>query len=319
MHIARQGVAAGLAALIGVASSSAAAQQADGQDAQQPSFRSDVQMVLHSVAVLGPDGEPVRGLQRGDFAVYEAEEKQDITVFLSPDESPLDVATVIDSSASLSQYARLVRIAARSFFVALEPLDCVYLLPFNDEVGPGAWDRGLLMPRRVDGIFMQGGTALYDALVHGMGVLNRTIESSPNTGCGNPIELADSGRPARRRAVVLMTDGADEHSQARYDEVLDVADVTAIPIFPVLHGEAQRNDRLRALLERMAGETGGATVDAQTPDRLEDAFADVVVMLRASYLIGYLPPEGDEREQERSVRIRSRPGFRLVYRSTYWR
>ena len=78
-------------------------------------------------------------------------------------------------------------------------------------------------------------------------------------------------------------------------------------------------DRLRLLLERMAGETGGATVNARSPQELEQAFADVVVMLRASYLIGYLPPDGDEREQERYVRVRSRPSYRLVYRDSYWR
>jgi len=275
---------------------------------------------LHSVAVLDRNGDPVRGLQRDDFAVYEDEDKQEISVFLSPEDSPLDIAAVIDSSASLSQHARLVRLAARSFFTQLEPLDCVYLLPFNDEIGPGFWDRGLLMAQKTGGIFMQGGTALYDAIIEGMGVLNRTIPTEPSeTGCGRAITMTEPGRPDRRRAVVLMTDGADQNSQRRYDEVLDVADATAIPIFPVLHGESQRNDRLRLLLERLASETGGATVDALGPTQLEQAFADVVVLLRASYLIGYLPPEGDDREQERAVRVRSRPGYRLVYRPTYWR
>jgi VWFA-related protein len=322
MQIARTGFATGLAALIAAGSSSAAALQVGQESASPPQvvFTSDVDVVLHSVAVLDRDGEPVRDLRRDDFAAYEDDKKLEISVFLSPEDSPLDIAAIVDSSASLSQHARLVRLAARSFFTQLEPLDCVYLLPFNDEVGPGFWERGLLMPQKVGGIFMQGGTALYDALIQGMGVLNRTIEEVPSeTGCGKPITMSEGGRPDRRRAVVLMTDGADENSQARYDEVLDVADLTAIPIFPVLHGESQRNDRLRLLLERLAGETGGAPVDALGPDQLQAAFADVIVMLRASYLIGYLTPEGDDREQERGVRIRSRPGYRLVYRTTYWR
>ena len=129
--------------------------------------------------------------------------------------------------------------------------------------------------------------------------------------------------PDRRRAVVLFTDGADKNSQGRYDEVLEYARESAIPIFPVINGEARNDDRLRLILNRLAGETGGTIVDAARPDELPKAFADVVVMLRASYLLGYLPPDGDDDSagdlREHSVRIRSRPGFRLVHRPTYWR
>jgi hypothetical protein len=131
--------------------------------------------------------------------------------------------------------------------------------------------------------------------------------------------MSEPGRPDRRRAVVLMTDGADQHSQRRYDEVLELARASAIPIFPVVSGEARHDDRLRLILDRLAGETGGTVVDAARPDELPKAFADVVVMLRASYLIGYMPPESDDNLREHTVRVRSRPGFRLVHRPTYWR
>jgi len=317
MYFTRTGFAVGGVAL--VVSASAIAQQ--GASSQEtPAFHAEVQVVLHSVAVVDRDGEPVQGLRRSDFTVYEDDEPQELSVFLSPDDSPLDVALVIDSSASLFHYARLVRAAGKSFLQQLEPLDCVYLLPFNDEIGPGVWDRGLLLPAKMDGIFMRGGTALYDALIHGMEVLNRSAESVPSeTGCGKPGTTSEPVRPDRRRAVVLLTDGADQNSQRRYDEVLDRARESAIPIFPVVNGEARNDDRLRLILNRLAGETGGTIVDAARPEELPKAFADVVVMLRASYLIGYMPPEGDENVREHSVRVRSRPGFRLIHRPTYWR
>jgi len=182
------------------------------------------------------------------------------------------------------------------------------------------WDRGLLMPNKMDGIFMRGGTALYDALITGIDVLDRTAESVPSTtGCGKPITMSEPGRPDRRRAVVLLTDGADQNSQRRFDEVLELARESAIPIFPVVNGEARNDERLRLILNRLAGETGGTIVDAARPDELPKAFADVLVMLRASYLIGYLPPEGDDNLREHSVRVRSRPGYRLVHRPSYWR
>jgi len=319
MDFTRIASGAAVAALIGVAAAPAVAQQ-DAGSQDPPVFHSEVEVVLHSVAVVDREGEPVQGLQLADFTVYEDDERQEISVFLSPDDSPLDVALVIDSSASLFHYARTVRMAAKSFLVQLEPLDCVYLLPFNDEIGPGVWDRGLLLPNKMDGIFMRGGTALYDALIHGIEVLDRTAESVPaSTGCGGPLMTTAPGGVDRRRAVVLLTDGADKNSQRRYDEVLDLARESAIPIFPVVNGEARHDERLRLILNRLAGETGGTIVDAARPDELPTAFADVIVMLRASYLIGYLPPEGEDRPSEHAVRVRSRPGFRLVHRQTYWR
>ncbi len=319
MHFTRTGLGVGIVTLVAVASVPAIAQQ-NPTSQETPAFHSEVDVVSHSVAVVDRDGNPVQGLQMSDFTVYEDDERQEISVFLSPDDSPLDIALVIDSSASLFHYARTVRMAAKSFLIQLEPLDCVYLLPFNDEIGPGTWDRGLLSTNKMDGIFMRGGTALYDALIHGIDVLDRTAESIPSgTGCGGPITMSEPGRPDRRRAVVLMTDGADQHSQRRYDEVLELARASAIPIFPVVSGEARHDDRLRLILDRLAGETGGTVVDAARPDELPKAFADVVVMLRASYLIGYMPPESDDNLREHTVRVRSRPGFRLVHRPTYWR
>jgi len=266
MHFTRTGFGAAAVALIVVAAAPVVAQQ--GSSSQEtPAFRSDVDIVSHSVAVVDREGQPVQGLQLSDFTVYEDDERQEISVFLSPDDSPLDVALIIDSSASLFHYARPVRNAAKSFLRQLEPLDCVYLLPFNDEIGPGMWDRGLLMPNKMDGIFMRGGTALYDALITGIDVLDRTAESVPSTtGCGKPITMSEPGRPDRRRAVVLLTDGADQNSQRRFDEVLELARESAIPIFPVVNGEARNDERLRLILNRLAGETGGTIVDAARPD-----------------------------------------------------
>ena len=103
MHFVRTGFGVGLVALVAVASAPAAAQQEAGSQ-QTPAFHTEVEVVSHSVAVVDREGNPVRGLQLSDFTVYEDDERQQISVFLSPDDSPLDVALVIDSSASLFHY-----------------------------------------------------------------------------------------------------------------------------------------------------------------------------------------------------------------------
>ena len=95
-------------------------------------------MTRIKVAVLDDDGVPVPGLAAGDFRVFEDGNEQTLDVVLAPADVPLDVAVVIDFSASISaEWADpQPREAAERFLDALGESDCVYLLPFQDTVGP---------------------------------------------------------------------------------------------------------------------------------------------------------------------------------------
>lgn len=355
---------------------------ADAQEPQGPVYRSEVRLALHSVAVLDPEGRPVNDLEVDDFRVYEDDERQEISLFLAPSDAPLDVALVLDSSTSLFYWARIVRRAAKTFLGSLDARDCVYLLPFNDEVGPGNWGRALDpgLARRVDGIRMRGGTALYDALLEGLERVDRVpgeasgavpaeesaTAAAPEAAAGSPPSGATSGgsappgpwsrhrlesglaaaamrvaeesptspslacagmdtgrdevgRPSRRRAVVLLTDGQDQSSQRRFDEVLAVARVQSIPIFPVVMGEARDDARLRRILATLADSTGGRVIETTSPEALGQAYDEVVALLRASYLIGYRPPQ-DEAPGWHQVDVRiTRPAYRLLHRQRYRR
>ena len=360
------------------------------QQAVVPSFRSDVALAVHSVAVLDADGNPVRDLTASDFRVYEEDVRQEISFFLAPDDAPLDVALVMDSSTSLFHWAKIARRAAKTFITRLGVRDCVYMLPFNEEVGPGYWGK-VLDPqtgRRIDAIRMEGGTALYDALavaiqtIHGGArpadleagrvdpsegegppraprddaqaggaagsdgsaelpadlrltaaelrlQVNDATRSLPTTTVGAPVSCGaagaavdESGRLHRRRAVVLLTDGADEDSVTRFDEVLDAARLEGTPIFPVVLGTADRDERLGKVLDALADNTGGTVVRSTAPQALLAAYDDVVNLLRASYLVGYEPPRDDVETAPkwRAISVRStRPSYRLVKRDGYYR
>lgn len=361
-----------LAALIAAGSLAVEHAAAYQQEAlpQRPLFRSEVSLVLHSVAVVDNDGNPVRGLTADEFRIAEDGEAQVITHFLAPDATPLDVALVLDASTSISHWARTVRESAKTFLGALDARDCVYLLPFNQQVGPGHWARALdpVLPRRIDGIFMDGGTALYDAVFDALatvdansrgvvakpepqdlpaesgppevsgpapGALTRAIlqaetarladvvvrSGSPVTGrsCGPELVDGVAGTPQRRRAIVLLTDGADKHSSRRFDEVLDLARDISIPVFPVVMGEARKDRQLQKVLAALAGNTGGSVLESDTAGGLAQAYDDLVVMLRASYLLGYRPEPG-ARAHWREIEVRSRrPSYRLVHRAGYFR
>ncbi len=342
---------------------------------QGPAFRVDVDLVLLPVAVLDPDGRPVTDLSVEEFRVYEDGELQHITHFLAPDDTPLDVALVLDSSASLAPWARVVRTSAKTFLQALEVRDCVVLVPFSGEVAPGYWALAPdpTLSRRIDALFRGGSTALYDAVHQALVTIDAASTGVPpqpvsgndgapdlgSTGgdepvaperrhltraemsaeldrvaseavgrpslgtarrCGDELQAEPDGSPQRRRALVLLTDGADKNSQHRFDEVLALAQRKSVPVFPVVMGEARNDAQLRAVLDALAGNTGGAVIEADSPAALRQAYDDVVVLLRASYLLGYLPRDDDKARSRHEIRVRSRrASYRLVHRTWYFR
>lgn len=124
----------------------------------------------------------------------------------------------------------------------------------------------------------------------------------------------------RRRAIVLLSDGEDQGSTRRFDEVLDLARRASIPIFPVVLGSARDNPRLHTVLEALAGNTGGSIVETESAEQLRDAFDDIKALLHASYLIGYRPTDGGEPGKWHEISVRSRrPSYRLVHRERYYR
>src|SRR5256885_14093600 len=85
--------------------------------AQEPvaQFSSRVQLVEVYASVTDASGEPVMGLTRGDFEVYEDDQRQDISTFAAG-EFPLAVALGVDRSWSMAGGPlRLARRAAEVF------------------------------------------------------------------------------------------------------------------------------------------------------------------------------------------------------------
>ena len=115
---------------------------AAGQEQEpQTGFTADVNLVLLHVAVIDPRGSDVPPLSVEDFTVFDDGVKQTVELFVAPADAPLDVALVLDSSASMKPVEMLARRAALSFLGRLAPDDCAFVLPFSDTAGPGRWGR----------------------------------------------------------------------------------------------------------------------------------------------------------------------------------
>ena len=385
---------------------------------QRADFSAQVELVLLHVAVVDPQGRYIPPLSVEDFKVFDDDVEQEIELFLAPTDAPVDIALVLDSSASMAPVARPTRRAALAFVRRLDVDDCVFALPFRDVVGPGQWGRSAdsQLHGFIDRIRPGGGTSLYDALLEGLSALELTpgqalvelanearagqegdeapevedaaadSESGPTSPAGGqtgaagtnadrlnlppprvrslrsqvgaairelgegdtPVIPLDVRTPAairgcgdalppgaaidhtntRRKALVVLSDGADLNSTATFYDALGAARAASVPVFPVAFGYANDDPALKSRLGELARATGGLLIENSTPDRLVEAYDDVVALLRSFYLVGYDPGPGGEAEgtlasgraRWHDVRVElRRPNFETLVRPGYYR
>jgi VWFA-related protein len=377
-----------------------------GQEQQrQVNFTADVDLVVLHVAVIDPRGGDVPPLSVEDFTVFDDDTQQAIQLFVAPADAPLDVALVLDSSASMKPVELVARRAALSFLGRLSPDDCVYVLPFSQSPGPGRWGRSADPELRsyIGGIRSHGGTALHDAILEGLAQLERASANdlvavasaaeegtepeepeaensgsdgapaasgagaeqgaaasgeqtitlpprrtslldqvgdairalelgtpTPITGCGEPLPpgVSMSAANARRKALIVLSDGADLDSEASFYDALGAARAASVPVFPVALGYANDDPRLRDHLAELARATGGRMIQNGRPGELGESYDQVVTLLRSYYLIGYVPsgrgdsvessPGGRPRWHDVAVTLR-RPNFEPLVRPGYYR
>jgi hypothetical protein len=145
-------------------------------------------------------------------------------------------------------------------------------------------------------------------------------------GCGEPLPGGARYDPsnARRRALLVLSDGADKNSDASFYEVLQAARSASVPVFPVAMGYARDDPKLMGNLEELARATGGRLITETAPGRVGEAYDEVVTLLRSFYLIGYDPgfdrndPTEEGRWHDVRVELR-RPNFEPLVRPGYYR
>ncbi|RPJ54925.1 MAG: VWA domain-containing protein, partial [Acidobacteria bacterium] len=226
-------------------------------------FTSGVNLVAVYVTVTAPDGMTVTDLLEGDFEVREDGVRQTVSIFTASD-FPLAVALAFDHSASMAgRRLELARKAAASFLGALRPADRAMTIGVANEVEvltPLSTDRAAAVAA-LAAIEPWSTTRLHDAVI-------RSIDL---------IEPAGG-----RRALVLLSDGADRGSTATAADALDRARRADVLIYPVALGAT-----LPPLFPSLAVLTGGRSFQIEDPKKIEPALTSIADELRTQYLLGY--------------------------------
>ena len=269
---------------------------------ERPNFRASVDRVTLSVSVRTARGRHVPNLKASDFALYDSGIRREIIDFRS-EATPVGLALLVDFSGSMDVAAR--RATARE---QVEQI-VTRLTPGTDHVGLFVFDKQL---RELQSMASAPGTILakLDSYERPFGVTS-LFDAVAETG----KRLAQDGRT--RRAVVAITDGADNASSMTPEAVSALASRIDVPVYVILvvspYDRAGKDvidePRLAAImngpLAHLARWTGGEIYAGGSPLESVKAADDVVSDLRQQYVLAF-EPKGEAGWHPLSVETRTR-------------
>lgn len=250
-------------------------------------------------SVLDGKGRFVRDLTASDFEILEDAQRQEIDL-ASQTREPALFALLVDSSQSMAMRAGTVRATARRLLAPLAKNDQVIVMPFSRQIlsvtGPTT-DHATVLDA-ISGIQPSGGTAILDAL--------------------RDSAVALAGR-AERRAVVLITDGYDEHSASAFEETIEALRKSDVTLYVIgVGGVAGISLKGERLLTQLAEETGGRAWFPRDERQLGEIYENVASDVQHKYLLAYTPSNQRLDGAWRTIAVKTRlPGLRVRARAGY--
>lgn len=285
------------------------------------------------VIVSDRDGRNIAGLQQNNFVVFEDGKQQKIEYFAS-EESPINVALLLDTSKSTKEVLGKIKKAAKEFIKQLQPTDRAMIVSFDYQVNflsDLTSDQKVLEKAiKKAEIGEQVGTVMQDAIYD---VVNKRF-----------------AKVNGRKAIVLLTDGKDHGSYVAKQDLLYHLQESDTMIYSVFYetGEIQQfrpnrfpdilfppmnrrggmgrqfpppqrfprpnqerrqqrvdqeNEQAVDYLNKIADATAGRVYQKKIKD-LDETFAQIADELRKQYLIGYYPEENGEAKNFHQVKVK---------------
>lgn len=277
--------------------------------AQQPTFKTQTDLVNFGVVVTDKQGAPVVGLTAGDFEIREEGKPQTIKFFAAGDPEsspPLHIGFLLDASGSMEEDIKDVRTAAVKFLNTMEDAADITLVDFDTEIRVAQYEQtnyGQLI-QRIRERKADGYTALYDALGAYLGT------TADQTG---------------QKILIMYTDGGDTRSTMTLNDVLDLlkaSDVTVYVVGYLQHTSSSAQTSTRMELSRFAQMTGGLALFPSSVKDVEKMYEKIEREIAARYSLGYTSTDTRTDGTWRTVDIRVRrpdlKGTRLRTRQGYF-
>jgi Ca-activated chloride channel homolog len=248
--------------------------------AQQPAFRSAIDVVSMNVTVTDATNKYITDLTEKDFEIYEDGVKQELTLF-NRSNLPVALSLLIDTSSSMEDRMVTAQDAAIGFVRKLRPTDLGEVIGFDSraEVLQKFTSNTAELEQAIRKTVAGGSTSLNNAVYISLKGLKKI-----------PIRQEDE---IRRQAIILLSDGEDTSSLVTFDDVLDLARRSETAIYAIglmeetAGGQSKGFREATYALRQLANDTGGRAFFPADMRSLAAVYGQIYDELSSQYTIGY--------------------------------
>lgn len=260
----------------------------------------DSSIVVLNATITDGSGKAVTGLKETQFKIFENGEEQKIE-FFEAEKTPFAAVILIDTSGSMENRVSMARSAAINFLDGLRAEDVTAIYNFDSKISPVQdFSNSRDVADKVFNLKATGMTVLNDAIFTAAGALAKRSE--------------------KRKAIIVISDGADTQSKHSADNALKATIAAGATIYSVDMSAQNSSDRFRsqAALKNFAEKSGGTFIATPGGAALRDAFKRIVEELGVQYTLGYQPSDTKKDGKWRAIEIRvARPNLTIRTRKGY--
>lgn len=264
-----------------------------------------VNLALVPVVVTDDTGKPFPGLVKEHFQLKFDGHEQTIKHF-SEDDAPVSIGLIFDRSGSMGWKIDNAKAIIQGFEKQVNQEDEIFLITFADTVDTTDFASVTTeLDSRLLFVNSKGRTSMLDAIYLGL------------------VKMRDA--KYQRRAIVIVSDGGDNHSRYTEGEVKRLAEESNTQIFSIAlvnrecmvmdvpggrHNECSSEEKEGPfLLEELARKGGGIGYLLDDPRDVATAVENIGRILRQEYILGFDPkfPKQDNKYHKLKVKLQRLP------------
>lgn len=259
-------------------------------------------LVVLNTTITDAKGNAVSGLKQSQFKVFEDGQEQKID-FFDTEKTPFAAVILIDTSGSMETRISMARAAAINFLDGLRPDDVTAIYNFDSKISlVQEFSNSRDITDRIFDLKADGMTALNDAIYKAAQELGK--------------------RPEKRKAIIVLSDGADNNSGHAAGKVLQAALASNVTIYTIDMSTVDTGgkDRMQnqSALKNFAEKSGGIFIPTPGGAAMRAAFKNIVEELGTQYTLGYQPSNTKKDGKWRTIEIKvASPNLNIRTRKGY--
>jgi len=263
------------------------------QDMGNETIKIDTELVQFDVTVIDQNNNPIYGLHKEDFTVYEDKVKQQVE-YVSSEEIPISFGLVIDTSGSMRSKIKTISDASLDLIKQKRDDDEGFVVQFKTDyevVQEFTQDENDL-EYAIGQLFTSGGTSLLDAII-----------SSSN--------YAHQKGKRRRKAIIVISDGLEQNSLVKEQQVIEAIKENEVQLYMIGFLEKEEGNpfikspaqKAKELLTHLAEDSGGRAFFPTSLKEIPMIAAQIAKDLRTQYIVSYYPSNEKRDGAYRKLRV----------------